>query len=160
MKRSFCAVPGGHRTAINITVALALGWSISTLGADAQTLGQLAQDEGWRPDHESVPGYTDLAEGIPRDFPVPLSAHDLSASNVAPVVGLEGVTAEQAGPFYREAFARRGWTIHKKVELPGYVNVIACPETGRCVNLSAASPGGFSGPPGLKLRFFEHEAKP
>lgn len=126
--------------------------------AGTQTLGQMARAQGWDPDAPSVAGHLNMDRRIPRDFPVPAQGHDLSASNAVPAVGVEGVTAEQAGPFYREIFAQRNWSIRKETRLPGYIDFVACPPSGRCVNLSASSPNGIAGPPGLKMLFFDPKA--
>ncbi|HET7314481.1 MAG TPA: hypothetical protein VFJ08_09035 [Salinisphaera sp.] len=146
----------------SVRVALLL-WALASAApvawaAGVQTLGQMARAEGWDPDAVSVPGYLNMEKHIPRDFPVPADAHDLTASNAVPFVGIKGVTAEEAEPFYHKMFARLGWSIHKEVKLPGYINFIACPETGWCVNLSAASPGGAVSPPGLNMQFFPRDA--
>ncbi|NKF21012.1 hypothetical protein [Solimonas marina] len=148
------------RRAMTITFAVTISWCTAAVAGGSLTLAQLARNEGWHPDHESVPGYLDLDKDIPRDFPVPDSAHELSASNAVAAAGVKGVTAAQATTFYREAFARLNWSIRREMHLPGYAVFVACPQTGRCVNLSVADPGGAVSPAGMKMTFFDRDAKP
>ncbi|MES1954085.1 hypothetical protein [Salinisphaera hydrothermalis] len=140
-------------------VAMLVGSGVAS-AADTITLAQLDRNEGGHPNQESIPGYTDLAREIPRDFPVPTYAHDLAASNFMPVARLQGVTAAQAAAFYPPVLERQGWTIRRQTVQPGFFGLVACPKTGRCVNLTAASPNGPVKPIGLKLVFFTRSALP
>lgn len=121
------------------------------------TLSQLAQQEGWDPNAGSPPN---MYKDIPRDFPVPASSHDLSASNGVGAAGVKGVNADQAESFYNQVFKMQNWRIDKHMNLPGCVSFVACRQDGACVNLTAASPDGMcSGANEMKMLFFKDDKK-
>ncbi|EKF73024.1 hypothetical protein A11A3_15774 [Alcanivorax hongdengensis A-11-3] len=119
------------------------------------TLGALAREEGWNPDAGNPPN---MDKSIPRDFPVPISAHDLSASNGVGAAGVKGVNAEQAEAFYNQVFKMQNWRVDTHMSLPGCDSFVACREDGVCVNLTAVSEGGMCSDPGeMNMLFFQDD---
>ena len=111
-----------------LLVALAMG-SVAALAAApaAKTFAQMWQAQHVDPDYQE-PGsrFPNVNKGIPRDFPVPASSHDLHASNAASVASVSGPTPAEAKAFYLEILPLQGWTISEQLDLlPQNYSVVA-----------------------------------
>lgn len=95
---------------------------------------------------------TELAEGIPRDFPVPASSRDLEASNAIPFASVSG-GPELAAEFYGIVLPAMGWSINKKLQLPGLVSIVAC-KAGQCVNIGSGHGNASDKPTQIDFQFF------
>lgn len=133
----------------SLAMASMLGLSHAALAAEPsaaqlppmKTIGQMAKTE-----HDT------LAEGIPRDFPVPASSRDLQASNAIPFASVSGgpkITAE----FYGVVLPAMGWTIKKKVLLPAIVSFVAC-KGSQCVNIGSGHGNASDKPTEINFQFF------
>ena len=108
-----------------------------------KTLAQMSLEQGSDPDYRE-PGskYTNMAQGIPRDFPVPADSSNLHYSNVMTAASISG-TPQQAKAFYEDGvFKTQNWTVtdHSYMTYKGQIeyNIIAC-KLQQCVNLSSAN---------------------
>ena len=131
-----------------VAVVLVLaGLSMAVFAAKpaSVTIAQLDRQEGHDP--------AQIAQGIPRDFPLPAGSHDLVANSTLSIGSVKGVDAETAEQFYRDYFKRAAWDVVKQAKAPGFIMLTACQKSGaQCVKLSASSPGGMGGTPNL-MRF-------
>jgi hypothetical protein len=108
-----------------------------------KTLAQMAHEKGVDPDYrEAGSKYTNMAQGIPRDFPVPAGSNELHFSNVMPAASISG-SPQQAKAFYENGiFKTQNWTVQDRNEMVynGKIEygIVAC-KLGQCVNLSSSN---------------------
>lgn len=139
--------------------AICLG--ASAVAADltpSKTIAQLAQEQGSDPDYrDPTSGRTNMAQDVPRDFPVPAESRDLHYSNFASIVSLSG-TPQQAKAFYEEEiFKTQTWTVEDRIEMvwKGKIEygIVAC-KLSQCVNVSSNNDDPYSKNT-IKLHFFK-----